>query len=146
MRIDRFIGPYAWLSNFHYEPGQRILLDSRPYPTVEHAYQAAKSFDNHYRAKIALIFDPGVAKRWAKRNVVYRPDWPDVKIDLMRNLLRKKFNNIRLCRLLLETGDAEIIEGNTWNDVYWGVCNGVGRNHLGELIMEIRDAIANPLP
>ena len=45
--------------------------------------------------------------------------------------------NIDFC-LLLATGDAKIVEGNTWGDVFWGVCNGVGENHLGEILMKVR--------
>ena len=43
---------------------------------------------------------------------------------------------------LLATGDAVLVEGNTWNDVVWGVNqNGVGENHLGKILMRIRDEI-----
>ncbi len=39
---------------------------------------------------------------------------------------------------LLATGDAELIEGNTWNDTEWGICNGIGDNKLGKILMRIR--------
>lgn len=56
----------------------------------------------------------------------------------MEDLLRQKFSKTPLRRLLLATGEAELIEGNTWGDTYWGVCHGVGQNHLGCLLMKIR--------
>ena len=40
---------------------------------------------------------------------------------------------------LINTGDAILIEGNTWGDTYWGVCDGVGENRLGKLLMEVRE-------
>ena len=42
---------------------------------------------------------------------------------------------------LADTEDEELIEGNTWNDTYWGVCRGVGENHLGKLLMEVREML-----
>ena len=50
-------------------------------------------------------------------------------------------HNDDLKEKLLATGDAELIEGNTWNDTYWGVCRGKGKNHLGKIIMEVREAL-----
>ena len=80
----------------------------------------------------------GQAKRLGKR-VELRPDWEDVKIDIMRQVLKSKFTqNPELKAKLIATGDAELIEGNNWNDRFWGVCNGKGQNHLGRLLMELR--------
>jgi predicted NAD-dependent protein-ADP-ribosyltransferase YbiA (DUF1768 family) len=59
----------------------------------------------------------------------------------MRDLLRQKFAHPELRRLLLATGDAELVEGNTWGDRFWGVCAGRGQNHLGRLLMAIRAEI-----
>jgi ribA/ribD-fused uncharacterized protein len=67
-----------------------------------------------------------------------RDDWNDIKIDVMRDLLQEKFSDDDLRELLLATGDAELIEGNTWNDYFWGVCLGEGQNWLGKLLMEVR--------
>ena len=47
----------------------------------------------------------------------------------------------QLADWLLETGDEELVEGNTWSDTTWGVCNGVGENKLGRLLMIVRDMI-----
>ena len=59
----------------------------------------------------------------------------------MEDLLRQKFNQEPYKELLLRTKDYELIEGNTWNDRFWGVCNGTGRNMFGELLMKIRDEL-----
>ena len=66
-----------------------------------------------------------------------------MKLQLMERLLLKKFddNHPQLQQMLLATGEEELVEGNYWGDVYWGVCNGVGENHLGKLLMKIRDQL-----
>ena len=68
-----------------------------------------------------------------------REDWETVKIDVMRDVLKSKFSlNSELREKLIATGDVELIEGNHWNDRFWGVCRGKGQNHLGKLLMELR--------
>ena len=57
----------------------------------------------------------------------------------MEDFLRQKFTDSDLKEKLLATGDAELIEGNHWGDVIWGVCNGIGENNLGKLLMNIRN-------
>jgi len=70
--------------------------------------------------------------------LVLRPDWARIKLDIMYHLLQQKFRDPLLQKLLLRTQDAELVEGNVWNDTYWGVCSGVGENHLGRLLMLVR--------
>lgn len=64
-----------------------------------------------------------------------------MKDGIMEEIVRAKFTqNQELKAQLLSTGDAILIEGNTWNDRYWGVDvrSGVGKNHLGKILMKIR--------
>lgn len=71
-----------------------------------------------------------------------RSDWEDIKVSIMSDLIAQKFtSNNRLGELLLNTGDAILIEGNHWNDTFWGVCNNVGKNMLGKLLMQRRKEI-----
>ena len=139
--ISAFNGVYRFLSNFHY--GGRIMLDGARYPTVEHAYQAAKVDPTRQdlRAEIASAVAPGRAKRIGQR-VPLRSDWEGIKIGIMLDLLRQKFRpGSLLSKQLLETGDRKLIEGNTWGDTFWGVCYGVGENHLGRLLMQVREEL-----
>src|SRR5437868_5423141 len=85
--IDRFHGDHGWLSNFWPSP---IELDGAIYPTVEHAFQAAKTLDPEAREPIRQTTNPGQAKRLG-RKVLLRSDWEQVKVEIMRGLLRKKF-------------------------------------------------------
>lgn len=65
-------------------------------------------------------------------------NWEDKRIKIMINLLLQKFNTEDVVNKLNETDEKELIEGNTWNDTLWGVCDGKGRNILGVILMEIR--------
>ena len=137
--IDQFHGQFRFLSNFY---PACIVIKGIEYPTVEHAYQAAKTNDRGLKLTVAAVYSPGAAKRMGPK-LPLRPDWEQVKLDTMRTLLRLKFTRHPDLRAqLLATGDAELVEGNTWNDTFWGVCNGVGCNQLGKILMEIRRELA----
>lgn len=148
MKIDSFSGKYRFLSNFY---RCYIEYEGITYPSVEHAYQAAKTLSKNERSRIAAMSTPGEAKR-AGRQVKLRADWEQVKVAIMLELLRKKFDpdalgayapNETKAAALLATGDAELIEGNTWGDRFWGVCGGVGENMLGKLLMQVREELRN---
>lgn len=134
-KIDSFTGHNRFLSNFF--PAQ-IELNGEIYPTLEHAFQARKTYDLFEREKIRLARTPGEAKRLG-RKVSLVPDWEKIKLDVMRMLVCQKFLRHRVLRAdLMETGDVELVEGNTWGDVFWGVCRGKGQNRLGKILMEVR--------
>jgi len=127
-----------FLSNFY--PAV-IIYDGITYPTVEHAYQASKTLNMSVRRDISQLPTPGGAKR-AGRRLILRPGWDDMKIGVMDIILHRKFEIPHLRQSLLDTGNAYLIEGNTWGDTYWGVCNERGQNHLGKLLMKIRAELA----
>lgn len=132
--IDEFDGPHAFLSNFHPVPIRHMGLH---FNSVEAAYQASKC-DKAADRLLFVTLDPLPAKRLG-RKIENRADWPSLKLGTMRDLLHKKFQFEELKVLLLNTGDAELVEGNSWGDVFWGVCSGIGENHLGRLLMQVRD-------
>lgn len=135
MIIDSFDGEFAFLSNFYEVP---VEWEGITYPSTEHAFQAAKVINPVTRMKIAAEPTPGRAKR-AGRSVQLRHDWEQVKFDIMLDIVMAKFRqHPDLAEALLDTGDAELIEGNTWNDTTWGVCNGRGLNWLGKILMMVR--------
>ena len=59
----------------------------------------------------------------------------------MRELLELKFEKEPRKTWLLTTGDRELIEENHWGNTFWGVCNGIGENNLGNLLMVVRDKL-----
>lgn len=133
-KIDSFNGNYRFLSNFH---PSKVTYDDVEYSTVEAAYQAAKTLNLSMRKKIRLADTPKKAKDLG-RKVELRADWENIKLQVMETLLRQKFSQPDFKRALLNTKTSELIEGNWWGDVWWGVCNGRGENHLGKLLMKIR--------
>lgn len=143
--IDSFRKPYSFLSNFS---KTAITLEDILYSTLEQAYQAAKTHDVEAKKKIAATQRPDWAKRMGKR-LKLREDWDDVKLGIMRELLNLKFQDEKLALKLIATGDAMLVEGNHWHDNYWGSCTcekcaGKGQNHLGKLLMEIREKLLQP--
>lgn len=132
--IDTFRGEYAFLSNFYEVP---VRYGNLIYDSAEAAFQAAKCLNLADRLPFARM-KPGEAKR-AGRRCQLRPDWESVKVDVMRDVLAAKFENPVLRRKLLDTEDAVLIEGNNWNDTFWGVCRGKGENMLGRLLEELRE-------
>lgn len=136
--IQGFQGEYRFLSNFW---EVQIYLDGQvePYLSVENAYQASKTLNSSLREEIRIV-TPGKAKKIGQA-LVLRPDWTDdLRIQTMERLLIQKFDgrDVQLVQKLLATDDAEIVEANTWGDVFFGVYEGKGENHLGKLLMEIR--------
>lgn len=139
-KIDRFHGEFRWLSNFYLSPIND--LRGHAYPSLEHAYQAAKATTEAERIFIASAPTPKKAKH---RGSKLKPpaNWDVRKIDVMRWLLRQKFApGSPLAQRLLETGNRELEEGNDWGDRVWGVCAGEGQNQLGRLLMELRNELS----
>lgn len=137
--IDRFAGEYRFLSNFY---PCHVNLDGLWFHSVEHAYQAAKTFDMKERLRIWKMNRAGDAKK-AGNQVKLRPDWESVKLNIMRDLLVQKFKDPELKKQLLDTRPHDLVEGNDWGDKFWGVCDGVGENWLGKLLMQIRESLAS---
>lgn len=134
MAIDKFDGEHRWLSNFFSCPVH--LSEDEQYPSVEAAYQAAKTMDPEKRKRFQTA-KPAEAKRWGKILPI-RPDWNTYRLGVMEDLLRQKFSVPFFAEKLLATGEEELIEGNWWGDTFWGVCKGEGENNLGKLLMKIR--------
>lgn len=136
--IETFFGDYRFLSNFY--PAE-FVWEGICWPTSEHAYQAAKT---HVRVeKLAILQLTASQAKGAGRNVTLRPDWEQVKVDVMLEIVYHKFNqNPELKARLIATGDAVLEEGNTWGDRVWGICppgSGNGRNELGKILMDLRE-------
>lgn len=146
---------FRFLSHFHSAP---ILLDGESWPTVEHYYQAQKSHQPEYKAAIRAASRAGLAKRlaappgaprriskdsWFRKNgMLPRPDWHEVKLDIMRRADEAKFEqNSQMAVLLLGTGNAELIEDSP-DEPFWGIGpDGLGLNWAGRVLMEVRDRL-----
>ncbi|MBN8867321.1 MAG: NADAR family protein [Solirubrobacterales bacterium] len=118
-----------------------MTTDGETYPTIEHAFQAAKTLNLEDRRRIRMESTPGPTKRLGRRSTL-RPDWEKIKGGVMLELVRQEFTtHPDLATRLLATGHAEIIETNHWGDTIWGVCDGIGENKLGEILMQVRSEL-----
>ncbi len=139
--ITDFRGDYAFLSNFYPAP---VEMDGAEYPTIEHAFQAAKTHDFDKRRAVRNAETPSAAKRMGRR-IKRREDWFDVSLVIMETLVRQKFTRYpELGDQLCATGAAALIEGNNWNDRFYGAVwdstrnEWIGENHLGRILMKVR--------
>lgn len=129
MTILSFQGPYRFLSNFWIEPDGTH---------VEGEFQWAKAKNPEKRFPI-FGMNPWAARKYGN-TLELREDWEQIKDEIMFSFVLKKFSDhSSLRRALIETGDAELIEGNNHGDTYWGTVNGVGKNRLGEILMSVRE-------
>lgn len=140
--IDSFTGKYSFLSNFY---PCTIFFNGQSYPSLEHAYQAAKTLDAAIEKLIRCATSPARAKKLG-RQIQLRKDWEELKKEVMEILVEIKFVHCDLRKQLLATGEAILIEENRWHDNIWGSCTcqrcgNKGRNLLGKIIMAERTNI-----
>ncbi len=134
-RVYGFFGPYRFLSNFHAAP---VMFEGVMFPSTENAYQAQKVYDVPHLFEQFTTCTPSASKKLGRANPI-RPGWDSVKVDVMTALVFDKFWRHRDLRdLLLATGTRELTEANHWNDTFWGVCDGRGKNRLGRILMGVR--------
>ncbi len=138
-KIAGFFGKKGFfLSN-----GQKCMIPdaedkSLIYPYSENAYQAAKFQDITIRSQFVEIdFKKAIQLAWELKSKI-RDDWEERKLWEMERVLRIKFADPFLKSRLLATSSKYLEETNHWKDTYWGVCNGIGENNLGKILMKIR--------
>ncbi len=138
--IPAFRDEYRFLSNFWDAP---ITYEGLTYLNNEAAFQAQKSVQPEDKLAFTALGSSN-AKRLG-RKVPLRPDWEDVKVGIMEEIVRAKFTqNEGLKQQLLATGNMILEEGNTWHDTFWGIDlnTGEGENHLGKILMKVRAELA----
>jgi len=139
--IKGFFGEYRWLSNYHVcdvEYGGLVFTSS------EAAYQSAKNDDIFLKSRFQEM-TPHESKLFSHK-IKIRKDWESIKKQVMYDCLKSKFErNQELRDQLIQTGSKYLEETNYWNDTYYGVCNGKGKNILGKLLMQIREELRTDL-
>lgn len=168
IKIESFSGPYRFLSNFYPcfkpedlgFPANEFTFDASNATTVEHWFQAAKIDSSNpdwkwHLQQVLTSATPGIAKK-VGRSVPLRPDWTEIKMEAMRRMLEIKFTKPHFRLQLVETGDALLVEGNTWHDNVWGLCvcpdcvlkcrcadcNSGEGNQLGKMLMTLRSELS----
>lgn len=146
--IYGFFGEYRYLSNFHL---CKVVVDGLEFPSSEHAFMYGKLTDEKKEWVSPVthrsLYDDVIllsckdVKAWG-RTVDLRPNWDAERLKVMEDALYSKFTlNEDIKQKLRDTGDLYLEESNWWKDTFWGVCNGVGQNHLGKLLMKIRNEL-----
>lgn len=144
-RVRFYEHDFYVLSNFS---AFSLKWKGHTFPTSEHAYHWEK-FAARTRAlgdgmyvRDEILDAPSAheAFKIAERvKNLRRPDWDDLKVDIMRDILRAKATQHEYVRRkLLATGDRYLVE-DSWRDDFWGWGpNRDGKNMLGRLWMEVR--------
>ena len=133
--------PYGAFSNLY---RRQIEFEGEKFATSEHAYQAAKARKPEVRKWLMEAPSPALLAMAAHGLYVWdiSSDWSKIKFDRMKRVLQAKFTQHEdLKQLLLSTGTARLVESATVDNSVnrlWGEVNGVGKNKLGELLMEVR--------
>jgi ribA/ribD-fused uncharacterized protein len=153
-----FFGPYHFLSNFF---PVEIPYSGAVFPSSENAYQAVKFLPSVWHRFVDTT--PAEAKylahcesmsqykrfsedEWEKRlKRLFMADIVGIKFGLKGDHVFGD-DGPELQQLLLSTNNKLLLEGNWWDDTFWGVCiNGagerIGQNHLGRILMETREAL-----
>ncbi len=145
--IKGFFGEFRFLSNFG---KATVNLDGLTYPSTERAYQAAKWEADDREVFLTLTNEEAIKYNRQNNPNKWTPEeWDANKLDVMRFLLEQKFDpelNPENYQKLMDTGDKYLEETNWWNDTFWGKnLQGEGANHLGRLLMEIRESYRQKL-
>ena len=140
IKFYRVTEKYGSFSNFS---PHSLVLDGKTWPTSEHYFQAQKFADALHSEAIRCEPSPMVAARMGRdRKKPLRPDWDVVKDSIMKKAVLAKFSQHQDLRELLVGTDQAILTEHTENDSYWGDGgDGSGKNRLGILLMEVREAL-----
>ncbi|MBE6543786.1 MAG: NADAR family protein [Ruminococcaceae bacterium] len=139
LKVKKFREEYFFLSNFYEAP---VEYKGIVYSSNEAAFQAQKCISDEEKKEFAELRPSSSKKKGA--TVDLRPDWENVKVGIMEEIVYAKFTqNKDLLEKLIATGDAVLEEGNNWNDLFWGVSlkTGKGKNNLGIILMKVREKL-----
>lgn len=142
--IQGFRGEHRWLSNFW---PCTVRVSGVEYPSAEHAYVAMKTEEGETRRAVAELPTAAKAKALGRRKTFpLREDWEAVRLGAMYVVVQSKFfQNPELAELLRSTGDADLLEENSWGDRFWGVSGAGGENWLGVILAAVRDELRTRL-
>jgi hypothetical protein len=152
-KIDSFKGKYASFSNY-FNRKNLVEYKGLKFTNTEAAFQCQKTYDASIQGLAQTMSPNDVKKAFGRAGLpgfpkfTLRTDWESVKYEVMHEVVKAKFEqNPDLKEILLNTGDAELIEGNTWHDNCWGDCHCPkcssikGTNWLGKVLMQVRSEL-----
>jgi ribA/ribD-fused uncharacterized protein len=142
--VPEFRGEYYFLSNYFSAP---FIWRKLEFQSAEQAFAYAKTFfakdyvlAEKYQRLILAAATPGEAKKLGRECPINVEEWDKHKVQYMREIVHAKFSTGEgnLVGKLINTGAMMLVEGNDWNDTFWGRCKGKGFNTLGVILMEER--------
>lgn len=137
--------PYYETSNFVFSnfSAHSVRYNGIVYPTAEHAYHAQKFDILKVQEQIKNCSSPLEAWTLAGQLKPYRrADWDEVKVAIMKEVLRAKVSqHSEVQAALIATGDEEIVEVNPEDDFWGNGPDGNGQNQTGKILMRIRDEL-----
>lgn len=142
--INDFDGEeFEYLSNFY--PSKFTLFDMT-FENVEQYFQYMKAMffnDVETANKILQTSSPSIAKSLGREVENFDEyEWERTNVQIMYDgVLAKFLQNKDLADKLLQTDSSLLVEGNQWQDDYWGVVNGEGQNNLGIILMQVRNIL-----
>ena len=160
--IKGFKNEYGWLNNMHEFTIDREIDVDLPVglkTSVESMFQASKimflkePITDENKEKQTLLegfkMNPYEARKYGKSLNINIEAWNAFRLRSMWHALVVKFllNNemfskmLHCCHIKSDNKKIYFIEENTWNDTYWGICNGKGHNYLGKLLCLMRNLI-----
>lgn len=142
--VTEFRGDYAFLSN--YDVNEKFQWRNQMFSSGEQAFAYAKTFystgpdTTDLGKKILAAHSPGAAKKLGRQAPLDLTVWDGGhKVQIMREIVHAKFSGVTgYAGKLINTGAMMLVEGNDWNDTFWGRCGGKGLNTLGVILMEER--------
>jgi len=137
IRFYRVKEAYGEFSNFARYP---VHMDGEIWPTSEHYYQAQKYAGTELEEKVRNAKNAWYAAKFGRELGPLPEDWEKIKVDIMYEVVLAKFTqHPDLRKLLLDTGDAVLIE-HTRQDSFWADGgDGTGENWLGKILMMVRE-------
>jgi ribA/ribD-fused uncharacterized protein len=132
--INSFTKEYQFLSNAYNSP---IEIDGISYTNAESAFWAQRVKDSRARNKFSRLSGNKARAKAIQAEPV--EDWDENINHYMEKVLKAKFSDPKMMKLLNSTKGCKLINTNTYRDDYWGVYMGKGKNVLGKLLMKIRD-------
>ena len=133
-------------SNFF--PAAIASPDGVTYPSGEHWWQSAKYIETapELAAKIqaAGTVDEAHTLSHTEGHDKHRPDWDDVKYDILLSILRAKFaQHEALANALCATEGREIVnvDSDAWAGMQAPGGIATGSNHVGKALMIVREEL-----
>lgn len=142
--IITFKAENSFLSNF-YIASFHFKIFGSDFVSSEAAYMHEKCDDPEWKRFCIDSKNTPAQIKIKSQTVKLIPGWDHVRINIMYQVLKAKFEIPYLKEKLVNTGNQNLQEGNYHGDKFWGIDlkqnPNIGENYLGRLLMKVRDEL-----